>query len=99
VTGDDVAALLDVLGAEPGRMKIANFRVLGGAVARVPEHATAFAHRRCAIMVTLVGAAFDVAAPQPELDTWARSTARLLRSAATASATRIHPPRWSGCVA
>jgi hypothetical protein len=43
--------IVDHLGATDAQMRVAQLRVLGGAMARVPVEATAFAHRRSRIMV------------------------------------------------
>jgi hypothetical protein len=43
--------IVDHLGATDAMMRVAQLRVLGGAMARVPVEATAFAHRRSKIMV------------------------------------------------
>jgi FAD/FMN-containing dehydrogenase len=45
--------VLDHLQASTGSMAVAQLRVLGGAMARVPADATAFAHRESRIMVNL----------------------------------------------
>ena len=45
--------ILDHLRASTGSMAVAQLRVLGGALARVPADATAFAHRKSKIMVNL----------------------------------------------
>jgi FAD/FMN-containing dehydrogenase len=45
--------ILDHLKASTGSMSITQLRVLGGAMARVPVDATAFAHRKSSIMVTV----------------------------------------------
>jgi FAD/FMN-containing dehydrogenase len=53
--GRDVAeTLVEYLQASDAMMRVAQLRVLGGAMARVPVEATAFAHRRSRIMVNLV---------------------------------------------
>jgi FAD/FMN-containing dehydrogenase len=44
-------------------------RVLGGAMARVPDHATAFAHRERRIMVAL-GAVYEDAEESPAHEAW-----------------------------
>jgi FAD/FMN-containing dehydrogenase len=49
----DAERILDHLQASTGAMAVAQLRVLGGAMARVPADATAFAHRRSRIMVNL----------------------------------------------
>lgn len=46
--------MLDHLRASTAPMSIVQFRVLGGAMARVPADATAFAHRSGRIMVTFI---------------------------------------------
>ena len=51
---DDVAALiLDFLARSDSSLRVAQIRVLGGASARVPVDATAYAHRRSPIMVNV----------------------------------------------
>jgi FAD/FMN-containing dehydrogenase len=45
--------ILDHLQASTGSMAVAQLRVLGGAMARIPVDATAFAHRNSRIMVNL----------------------------------------------
>jgi FAD/FMN-containing dehydrogenase len=47
------ATILDHLGASDAAVRVAQLRVLGGAMARVPADATAFAHRHSRIMVNL----------------------------------------------
>ena len=50
----DVAeTIFDYLQSSDATMRVAQLRVLGGAMARVPVEATAFAHRRSRIMVNL----------------------------------------------
>ena len=49
----DAEAIVDRLGASTAPMAVAQLRVLGGAMARVPAEATAFAHRDRRIMVTV----------------------------------------------
>jgi FAD/FMN-containing dehydrogenase len=69
---DSVAKVLQIL-AEVGaseRAPIINVRSVGGAVARVPEDATAYAHRRAELMfvTTFVGPAPAIEAARPELE-------------------------------
>src|SRR4029453_6328961 len=45
--------ILEYLEASDAAMRAVQLRVLGGAIARVPDDATAFAHRRRPIMVNL----------------------------------------------
>lgn len=47
--------ILDHIRASSAMMAVAQLRVLGGAVARVPVEATAYAHRQSRIMVQLAG--------------------------------------------
>jgi FAD/FMN-containing dehydrogenase len=47
------ATILEYLRASDAPMRVAQLRVLGGAMARVPADATAFAHRRSKIMVNV----------------------------------------------
>jgi FAD/FMN-containing dehydrogenase len=66
--------IMERLQASDATMRVAQLRVLGGAMARVPAEATAFAHRRSRIMVNL--AAFydgpeDQAVRQAWLDEFA----------------------------
>jgi FAD/FMN-containing dehydrogenase len=50
----DVAkTIVEHLNASTAMMKVAQLRVLGGAMARVPVDATAFAHRNSKIMVNI----------------------------------------------
>ena len=64
--GDAIVAHLD---ASTAPMAVAQFRVLGGAMARVPVAETAFAHRERRVMVAL-GAVYEDAAESPEHETW-----------------------------
>jgi FAD/FMN-containing dehydrogenase len=50
---DEAAMILDRLDESDAPMKVAQLRVLGGAMARVPVSATAFAHRSSKIMATV----------------------------------------------
>jgi FAD/FMN-containing dehydrogenase len=55
---DDAELIVDQVRLSSAQMAVANIRPLGGAVARVPADATAFAHRDRAVMVAI--AAMDV---------------------------------------
>jgi hypothetical protein len=64
--------IVDTLGTATGGMAVAQLRVLGGAMARVPADATAFAHRDAKIMVALAGITFDMA-DRPNQRRWVDS--------------------------
>jgi FAD/FMN-containing dehydrogenase len=66
------------LQASTAAMAVAQLRVLGGAMARVPADATAFAHRDRPIMAG-VGAVYEHAADRPAHDAWADGFAAALR--------------------
>ena len=53
VDRDVAQTIVDQLNASDATMRVAQLRVLGGAMARVPADATAFAHRSSKIMVNL----------------------------------------------
>ena len=59
-------------------MNAVQLRVLGGAMARVPEDATAFAHRTSRIMVN-VAAIYEDAAERPAHLAWVEETSSALR--------------------
>jgi hypothetical protein len=50
----EAATMLEALQASSAPMRVAQIRVLGGALARVPVDATAFAHREQPIMLAIV---------------------------------------------
>jgi FAD/FMN-containing dehydrogenase len=60
-------------------MRVTQFRVLGGAVARVPADATAFAHRQRRIMMN-VGAMYERAEEKEQHHAWATGLAAALRN-------------------
>ena len=65
--------IVDHLGRSTAEMRVAQIRVLGGAMARVPVDATAFAHRRSRIMVNVAAIASrteDAAAYLPWVTTF-----------------------------
>jgi FAD/FMN-containing dehydrogenase len=77
---DEAAAgeLLDRLLASTAQLPAAQIRVLGGAVARVPSEATAFAHRQRRLMVNV--AAVYVSAEEDSVHrAWAEDAAAALR--------------------
>jgi FAD/FMN-containing dehydrogenase len=53
VDRDAALLILDRLASGPAPMRVAQLRVLGGAMARVPSESTAFAHRQSRIMANL----------------------------------------------
>ncbi len=76
---EDVAAtMLDRIGSSDAMMAAAQFRVLGGAMARVPADATAFAHRASKIMVN-VAALFENVEDRPRYEGWVQEFADVLR--------------------
>jgi FAD/FMN-containing dehydrogenase len=72
------ATIVERLQASTAPMAVAQLRALGGAMARVPADATAFAHRHRRIMAG-VGAVYDRAAEKPAQDAWADDFAAALR--------------------
>jgi FAD/FMN-containing dehydrogenase len=71
-------AVLDHLQRSSAPMRVAQFRVLGGAVARVPIDATAFSHRQRRIM-GIVAAAYDDVGATAEHQEWATAFADDIR--------------------
>jgi FAD/FMN-containing dehydrogenase len=72
------ATILERLDTSTAQMAAAQLRVLGGAMARVPSDATAFAHRSSKIMVNLA-ALCGSAEELPEHDAWVGAFADALR--------------------
>jgi FAD/FMN-containing dehydrogenase len=70
--------ILDRLAASDASLRVAQLRVLGGATARVPADATAYAHRKSKIMVN-VAAFYDGAADKPKKEAWVADFAAKLR--------------------
>ena len=75
---DTAAALLDGLQAATAPMAVAQLRVLGGAIARVPADATAYAHRDRRIMAA-IGAVFESADESDVHEAWVVDVAKALR--------------------
>jgi FAD/FMN-containing dehydrogenase len=71
-------AVIEHLQASTAPMAVAQLRVLGGAMARVPVEATAFAHRHRPMMAG-VGCVYEQAADRPAHDAWADEFAAALR--------------------
>jgi FAD/FMN-containing dehydrogenase len=98
-----VPEVLSILieGGMAGLPAAISVRSLGGAVSRVPGHATAFAHRRAELMImtTSAGPAPVLAAGHPALDAlWRRLTphvsglyANFLATATAADVAAIYP--------
>ena len=72
------ATILERLRASSAQMPVAQLRVLGGAMARVPADATAFAHRSSRIMVN-VAAVYGSPEERPVHEAWVSSAAAALR--------------------
>jgi FAD/FMN-containing dehydrogenase len=70
--------IVERLQTSTAMMAVAQLRVLGGAMARVPVEATAFAHRQRRIMAG-VGAVYERAQDRPAQDAWADDFAAALR--------------------
>jgi FAD/FMN-containing dehydrogenase len=65
---DTAATIVEHLNASDASMRVAQLRVLGGAMARVPADATAFAHRSSRIMVNI--AAFWEGDDRAQREAW-----------------------------
>jgi hypothetical protein len=61
--------ILDRIGTSTGTMAVAQLRVLGGAMARIPSDATAFAHRDRPMMAALA-ALFEDLDERPVHEAW-----------------------------
>ena len=81
---DDAAvdALLDFMGRRSSPMAMAQLRVLGGALGRVPNEATAFAFRDRPLMLTVITPFLDPA-EAPIHRAWTEALFEALRPAAT----------------
>jgi hypothetical protein len=75
---DEAEAIMDRLAASDASVRVAQLRVLGGAMARVPADATAFAHRSSRIMVN-VAAFYEGAEDRPRRAAWVAELAGALR--------------------
>ena len=75
----DAAQVIERLESAEPPMKVAQFRVLGGAIDRVPGDATAYAHRGAAIMTNLV-AFYEDPADAPAREAWVDEFAGELRT-------------------
>ena len=77
VDKDVAEVILDHLGASTAMMAVAQLRVLGGAMARVPAEATAFAHRGRRLMVN-VAAVYERIDQGAEHEPWVAEFAAAL---------------------
>jgi FAD/FMN-containing dehydrogenase len=66
---DEAALIIDELTRSDATFSVVQLRELGGAVARVPVDATAYAHRKAPIMVN-VAAFYDGAEDKPKRERW-----------------------------
>ena len=71
------ALILDQLDASDATVRAAQLRVLGGAMARVPADATAYAHRASPIMVN-IAAFYDGPDDKPRREAWVNDFAQAL---------------------
>ena len=78
VDGGVAEAIVHHLQASSAQMAVAQIRVLGGAMARVPAEATAFAHRTRQIMAA-VGAVYERPEEAPVHEDWVSGFAAALR--------------------
>jgi FAD/FMN-containing dehydrogenase len=69
--------ILEHLLASDASLRVAQLRVLGGAMARVPAESTAFAHRRSAIMAN-IASFYDGPADKPVRQAWVNQLAAAL---------------------
>jgi FAD/FMN-containing dehydrogenase len=74
----DAETIVQHLQASTASIAVAQLRVLGGAMARVPPDATAFAHRASRIMVN-VAAVYERPEEEPTHATWVKDFAAALR--------------------
>jgi FAD/FMN-containing dehydrogenase len=74
----DAEAIIDAVQRSTASMSVTQFRVLGGAVARVPDDATAFPHRRRGLISTVV-AAYERPEERSAHEAWAVDLADRLR--------------------
>jgi FAD/FMN-containing dehydrogenase len=72
-------AIVEQLQASTAPMAVTQLRVLGGAMARVPDDATAFPHRRRPVMVA-IAALFERPEERPEHEAWVNALSAALRN-------------------
>jgi FAD/FMN-containing dehydrogenase len=71
------ATILDRISGSTAMMAVTQIRALGGAMARVPADATAFAHRGSRLMVT-VAAVYEQVGDRPQHQAWVDDLAGIL---------------------
>jgi len=76
---DHAARVIERLESSDAAMRVAQFRVLGGAIDRVPAEATAYAHRGARIMTNVV-AFYEDGAERAAREAWVDELAAELRS-------------------
>ncbi|TDE13082.1 FAD-binding oxidoreductase [Jiangella asiatica] len=74
-----VEQILERLATAPAPMRVAQIRPLGGAIARVPDDATAYAHRQRAFMV-IVASFLDTPETRAEREAWVAEVAGLIQN-------------------
>jgi FAD/FMN-containing dehydrogenase len=82
IDASSAGAILEHLEASTAQMAVAQLRVLGGAMARVPADATAFAHRDRRVMVN-VATIYERSEDRPEHEAWVEGLATVLRRGET----------------
>jgi FAD/FMN-containing dehydrogenase len=74
----EAETILSYLNASDASLRVAQLRVLGGAIARVPDDATAYAHRQSRIMVN-VAAFWEGPEDRPIREDWVRDLSAALQ--------------------
>jgi FAD/FMN-containing dehydrogenase len=82
VEPDAAEMIVERLESSDATMRVTQLRVLGGAIARVPDEATAFAHRGSRIMAN-VAAFYDGPEDKPVREAWVNEFAAELRQGDT----------------
>jgi FAD/FMN-containing dehydrogenase len=77
-----IDTILERMAAPSSPVAMTQIRVLGGAVARVPATATAYAHRDATVMIALI-TPFEDPAEEPVHEAWTHAYFEALRPAAT----------------
>lgn len=77
-TISEAELVVDALRSSNAAMSATQIRVLGGAVSRIPDDATAFAHRGRAMVLNLV-AAYESPSQRPEHEAWVEDLAGKVR--------------------